>query len=140
VPEQIQSKLPLTDSFEAGYLEFNGGLPKSGAGRWPRSHPLAASLPIHGGAVFHCQHATALDRSLKPVLRHAAPLVEDAWQSRCPGEVAEPTEEQTTTALVLGERVVGATLERVPKESRPVVRESASRASRAPLSHPSDTL
>ena len=32
MPEVLQSKLPLTDSFEAGYLEFNGVLPLEIAG------------------------------------------------------------------------------------------------------------
>jgi type II secretory ATPase GspE/PulE/Tfp pilus assembly ATPase PilB-like protein len=32
VPEVLHSKLPLTDSFEAGYLEFNGVLPLEVAG------------------------------------------------------------------------------------------------------------
>jgi len=109
---------------------------------------LAASPPIRGDALFHCQQAvekalkawlawhdrpfrkthdlgelgaqaSALDLSLEPLLRQAAPLTEYAWQFRYPGDVAEPTEEETAAALALGERVVRAILERVPTEARP---------------------
>jgi hypothetical protein len=50
MPEQIQSKLPLTDSFEAGYLEFNGVLPLEIAGERLRvavaGEPSAVVAPI----------------------------------------------------------------------------------------------
>lgn len=107
---------------------------------------LAASPPIRGDALFHCQQAVektlkallawhdrpfrkthdlgelgsqavAIEPSLEPLLREAAPLTEYAWQFRYPGDVPEPTEEETTSALALAERVVKAVLERVPEEA-----------------------
>jgi len=109
---------------------------------------LSASPPIRGDALFHCQqavekalkawltwrdrpfrkthdlgelgtHGAALDASLEPLLREAAPLTEYAWQFRYPGEVSEPTAEETTAGLDVAERVVAAVAGRLPPEARP---------------------
>lgn len=109
---------------------------------------LAASPPILGDALFHCQQAVektlkawltwhdrpfrkthdlgelgvqgaALDDRLEPLLREAAPLTEYAWQFRYPGEVAEPSAEETAAGVSLAERVVAAIIDRLPQDARP---------------------
>jgi HEPN domain-containing protein len=109
---------------------------------------LAAFPPIRGDALFHCQQAVekalkawlawhdrpfrkthdlgelggqaiALDPSLEPLLRQAAVLTEYAWQFRYPGEVAEPSEEETAAGVSLAERVVAAIVDRLPQDAHP---------------------
>jgi len=109
---------------------------------------LAAAPPIRGDALFHCQQAVektlkawlawhdrpfrkthdlgelgaqavVLDPSLEPLLRRAAPLTEYAWQFRYPGEVTDPSAEETAAGLSLAERVMAAIIDRLPQEARP---------------------
>ena len=61
----------------------------------------------------------ALDPTLEPLLRRAAPLTEYAWKYRYPGEVPEPTQAEAEDALALTQEVIDAVLVRLPAEVRP---------------------
>ena len=109
---------------------------------------LAASPPIMGDALFHCQQAVekalkafltwhdspfrkthdlvvlggecvGFDATLEELLRSAAPLTEYAWKFRYPGDVPEPTREETHRAVALASQVVAAIETRLPIEAKP---------------------
>ena len=63
--------------------------------------------------------ATAIDSSLEPMLRRAAPLTEYAWRFRYPGEPEEPPVEEAREAIQLARAVVEGLLERLPGEVKP---------------------
>jgi HEPN domain-containing protein len=110
---------------------------------------LAATPPLVGDALFHCQQAvekalkallawhdepfrkthdlvelgalcTTIDDTLEPLLRKAAPLTEYAWKFRYPGDVPDPTAPEAEAALAVASRVVEAIRERVPREASPL--------------------
>ncbi len=109
---------------------------------------LAATPPIVGDALFHCQQAVekaikalfawhdhpfrkthdladlgarlaALEPSLEGLLKQTAPLTEYAWKFRYPGEMDEPPKTEADAALELMLKVLEAVEERVPEEARP---------------------
>ena len=110
---------------------------------------LAAAPPILGDALFHCQQAVEkalkafltwqdtpfpkthdlvalggacvrFDATLEPLLRSAAPLTEYAWKFRYPGDVPEPTRQETDRAVALASQVVTAIGARLPPEAKPL--------------------
>ena len=109
---------------------------------------LAASPPLVGDALFHCQQAVekifkalltwhdrpfrkthhleaigetclAVDPTLERAVDEAVPLTEYAWKFRYPGEAEEPGREEGEQALDLARRVCEAVLARLPEELRP---------------------
>lgn len=109
---------------------------------------LAAEPPILGDALFHCQQAVEkalkafltwhdtplhkthdlvvlggecvrLDETLEDLLRTAAPLTEYAWRFRYPGDVPEPSGEETKRAITLARQVVTAVESRLPRAATP---------------------
>jgi len=108
---------------------------------------LAASPPIRGDALFHCQQAVEkalkafltwhdvpfrrthdlvelggrcvhVDAGLDDLLRTAAPLTEYAWKFRYPGDVPDPTETESDRAVDLATRVVAEIETRLPPEAQ----------------------
>ena len=108
---------------------------------------LAATPPIVGDALFHCQQAvekaikalltwhdhpfrkthdladlgtqlTVLEPTLEDLLKRAAPLTEFAWKFRYPGDLSEPPKEEADAAVELAHMVIEAVQERVPLEVR----------------------
>jgi HEPN domain-containing protein len=108
---------------------------------------LAAVPPLLEDVMFHCQQAVekalkafltwhdcrfrkthdlveigsqcvALDPTLEPLLRRAAPLTEYAWKYRYPGEIPEPTQVEAEDALTLTKEVIDGVLVRLPAEVR----------------------
>jgi HEPN domain-containing protein len=65
------------------------------------------------------QQCVALDASLEPLLRRAAPLTEYAWKFRYPGESEEPSKEEAEQALGVAREVHGAILACLPATVRP---------------------
>jgi HEPN domain-containing protein len=61
----------------------------------------------------------ALDPTLEPLLRRAAPPTEYAWKYRYPGEAPEPIQTEAEEALTLARKVIDAVLARLPAEVRP---------------------
>lgn len=61
----------------------------------------------------------AVDSTLEPVLRRAAPLTEYAWRFRYPGDVNEPPVEEARQALETARDVFEAVLSRLSVEVRP---------------------
>ena len=109
---------------------------------------LAASPPLLGDAVFHCQQAVekalkafltwhdrpfrkthdlvelgaacvAVDPTLEPDLRGSAALTEYAWRYRYPGEPSEPEEEEVRQSLDRARTIVALTLQRLPADTHP---------------------
>jgi len=108
-------------------------------------HDRNAKPPFLEDVVFHCQQAAekvlkgfltwhgiafrkthnlveigqscvAVDRTLEPTLRLAAPLTEYAWKFRYPGEPEEPSSEEADEALATAREVHDAVLARLPAE------------------------
>jgi HEPN domain-containing protein len=65
------------------------------------------------------QQVADLDPELEPLLRRASALTEYAWKFRYPGELEEPTQEETEAALGIAREVFDAILARLPNEIRP---------------------
>jgi len=63
--------------------------------------------------------ASAMDRSLEPLLRKAAPLTEYAWRFRYPGDYDPPDVDEAQTALAVARDVFESLLSRLPSETRP---------------------
>ena len=109
---------------------------------------LDADPPILGDALFHCQQAVektlkalltwhdqpfrkthdlvelgvkcaSLDPGLEDLLREAAPLTEYAWKFRYPGDVPDPSQQETDAALAIATRVFEAVTARLPEETHP---------------------
>jgi hypothetical protein len=66
--------------------------------------------------------ARAVDPSLEPILRRAAPLTEYAWRFRYPGAPAAPTRREADGAVELAADVLGAIVARLPTEVEPPTR------------------
>jgi HEPN domain-containing protein len=87
---------------------------------------LKAFLTWHGNP-FRKTHnlvelggaCAALDMTLEPSLRRAAPLTEYAWKFRYPGNVEEPTSDEAAAALSTASEVYGIVLDRLPDQVRP---------------------
>jgi HEPN domain-containing protein len=62
------------------------------------------------------QSCVALDRTLEPLLRSAAPLTEYAWKFRYPGEAAGPSSEEADEALATARQVYEGITARLPHE------------------------
>jgi HEPN domain-containing protein len=106
---------------------------------------LAASPPLLGEVVFHCQQAAekamkgfltwhdrpfgkthdlavvgglcaAQDQSLESVCRRAERLSVFAWVFRYPGDPEEPAREEAQSALILAREILESTLLRLPAE------------------------
>jgi HEPN domain-containing protein len=109
---------------------------------------LAATPPLLGDVVFHCQQAAekalkayltwhdepfrrthdieeigdqcvAIDATLRPLVDRAPALSDYAWQFRYPGDEPVPTLEEATEALALAREVVAAVHARLPEATRP---------------------
>jgi HEPN domain-containing protein len=109
---------------------------------------LEAAPPLLSDATFHCQQAAekamkgflawhdqpfrkthdlgelgilcvAVDVTLEPVLRKAAPLTEYAWRYRYPGDPLEPPIDEVRRALAVAREVVASILARVPAQTHP---------------------
>jgi HEPN domain-containing protein len=63
--------------------------------------------------------AAAIESSLEPLLRRAAPLTEYAWRFRYPGDLDEPPVEEAREALATALEVFDSLLTRLPAEVRP---------------------
>jgi HEPN domain-containing protein len=110
-------------------------------------HVLFTDPPFIGAALFHAQQAAekatkafltwharpfrkthdlaelgercaAVDPSLEPILRRAAPLTEYAWRFRYPGAPVRPTRREADDAVELAAGVLGAIVARLPAEVR----------------------
>lgn len=111
-------------------------------------HGLSASPPLLEDVVFHCQqtvektfkapltwHDTPFrrthsleeigqqcvnsDATLKGLVDRAVPLTEYAWKFRYPGELKEPTDEETEEAFQTARAVYEAVLKRLPRDVHP---------------------
>ncbi len=111
-------------------------------------HDLKANPPFVRAALFHCQQAVEkalkgfltwhdrpfrkthdlgrlgdqcaeVDGGLGPIVEPAIPLTRGAWEFRYPGEMREPTVEESQEALALARQVVSAILDRLPAAVRP---------------------
>lgn len=79
------------------------------------------------GRVFRKTHdlgelgrlGVAVDPTLEPSLRSAAPLSEFAWRFRYPGDLEEPSQAEAEEALELAREVHEAVLARLPKDIDP---------------------
>ena len=109
---------------------------------------LAATPPIVGDALFHCQQAvekaiktlltwhdrpfrmthdladlgtqlSVLEPTMEDLLKRAAPLTEYAWKFRYPGDMNEPPKAEADGAVELAQLVIDAVAERIPVEARP---------------------
>ena len=109
---------------------------------------LAATPPIVGDALFHCQQAvekaiktlltwhdrpfrkthdladlgtqlSVLEPTMEGLLKRAAPLTEYAWKFRYPGDFSEPPREEAEAAVELAQLVIEEARERIPIEARP---------------------
>jgi HEPN domain-containing protein len=65
------------------------------------------------------QRCVALDATLAPVAKQAAPLSEYAWKFRYPGEADEPEREEAESALAAARDICEAVLTRLPTKARP---------------------
>jgi HEPN domain-containing protein len=65
------------------------------------------------------ESAAAVDRTLEPLLRRAAPLTEYAWRFRYPGDLDAPPIEEAREALETAREVFDALLSRLPLEVTP---------------------
>ena len=63
--------------------------------------------------------AAAVDSTLEPLLRRAAPLTEYAWRFRYPGDLDEPPVEEAREALTIAREVFEALLTRLPPDVNP---------------------
>jgi HEPN domain-containing protein len=109
---------------------------------------FAATPPLLGEVVFHCQQAAEKamkgfltwhdrpfgkthdlavvgglcveqDQSLEPVCRRAERLSVFAWVFRYPGDPEEPAGDEAQSALALAREVLEVMLSRLPSELRP---------------------
>lgn len=110
---------------------------------------LAATPPIVGDALFHCQQVVektikalltwhdqpfrkthdladlgtrlaAIEPALENLLKRAAPLTEYAWKFRYPGDACEPPKAEADAAVELAREVLDAAAEALPDEARPI--------------------
>lgn len=111
-------------------------------------HSLKANPPLYPTVVFHCQQAVEkmlkgfltwhdqrlrkthsieeigenclkIDSSLKPLIDEAVPLTPYAWSFRYPGEIDEPSDEETMEAINVARKVYKQMLKRVPRDTHP---------------------
>ena len=109
---------------------------------------IAASPPLSGEAVFHCQQATekelkgfltwndrafrkthnleeigeqclSIDPALREAVDRAVPLSEYAWKFRYPGDPYEPTTERGCRDALDSRGVFETVLSRLPSDLRP---------------------
>ena len=62
--------------------------------------------------------AGAIDSTLEPLLRRAAPLTEYAWRFRYPGDPDEPPVEEAREALAIAREVFESLSSKLPAEAR----------------------
>jgi hypothetical protein len=76
---------------------------------------LASAEPDTEDALFHLQQA--VEKVLKAYLG-LAPLTRYAWESRYPGQAAEPAVEEAQSWLLRARQVLGLVLSCLPEEAK----------------------
>jgi HEPN domain-containing protein len=108
-------------------------------------HALTASPPILADVAYHSQQAVEkalkaflvwsnssfrkthsieeigeqcldIDSTLKDLVDQAVPLTEYAWEFRYPGELEEPSQDESEDALQIAKKILEAVLTRLPAE------------------------
>lgn len=129
-------------------LETKGWLKKASIDIRSAEHALTAVPPILTDVVYHSQQATEkalkaflvwnnisfrkthsieeigehcleVDSSLKGLIDQGAPLTQYAWEFRYPGDLEEPSQEESEEALQVAKTIYQEILKRLPREVKP---------------------
>jgi HEPN domain-containing protein len=128
-------------------LETKGWLRKASIDIRSAEHALTAIPPILTDVVYHCQQATEkalkaflvwnnisfrkthsieeigeqcldVDLTLKILIDQGAPLTQYAWEFRYPGDLEDPSQEESEEALRVAKNIFQEILNRLPEDVR----------------------
>lgn len=129
-------------------LETKGWLKKAAIDIRSAEHALTAIPPILSDVVYHSQQATEkalkaflvwnnipfrkthsieeigeqcldVDSTLKPLIDQGVPLTQYAWEFRYPGDIEEPAQEESESALQVAKTIYQDILKRLPVNVHP---------------------